>query len=149
MDVLIDGLVGLALEGNGHDGLRRLTASIDGPTCREVIKTLEILEAKKEPPEEFLRRDREQNRRNFSVKERIGEMIESKSFDPSASVNASFLRLVKREQRKSGRLMIDLAARAFELEKGRRPQDAKELVPEYLKAVPKDPTTGADLALPR
>ena len=46
------------------------------------------------------------------------------------------------------RNLIDLAARALELEKDRRPQSAKELVPEYLKAIPKDPATGADLTLP-
>jgi hypothetical protein len=45
--------------------------------------------------------------------------------------------------------MINAAARAFELEKGRPPQSIADLVPDYLKAVPKDPVTEKDLGLGR
>ena len=46
------------------------------------------------------------------------------------------------EQLRARRLMIDFAARAYELDKGHRPAGAADLVPEYLKAVPKNPSTG-------
>jgi hypothetical protein len=49
------------------------------------------------------------------------------------------------EQLKARRLMIDFASRAYELDKGHRPASAAELVPEYLKAVPKSPSTGKNL----
>ena len=147
--VLLDSIIGHIFEKMGFSRLQKLTACIDGPTCRDVIKTLEYLESRREPPEEFLRRDKEYERRIVSMKERVEEMIESKSFDPGASVRVHFVKLSKDRQRQSGRLLIDLAARAFELEKGRRPQSANELVPDYLRAIPKDPTTGVELALPR
>jgi hypothetical protein len=41
--------------------------------------------------------------------------------------------------------MLDLAARAFELDKGHPPASASDLVPEYLKAVPQDPVTGTNM----
>ncbi len=146
---IIDALIGLNLETSGLEGLQRSSASIDGPVCREIITTLQILEAKRESPEGFMRRDKEQSRRTSSVKERIKQMIEAKSFDEDAYVKTKFPKMVKERQHQTGHLLIDLAARAFELEKGRRPQSIKELVPDYLKAVPKDPITGADLTLPR
>ena len=42
-------------------------------------------------------------------------------------------------------LMIDLATRAYKLEQGRHPNSPSDLVPDYLKAVPVDPTTGTNL----
>ena len=41
--------------------------------------------------------------------------------------------------------MLNLAVRAYELEKGERPKDITVLAPEYLKAVPQDPLTGTNL----
>ena len=42
--------------------------------------------------------------------------------------------------------MITLAARAYELEHGAKPKSLTDLVPAYLKAAPKDPFTGKDMA---
>jgi hypothetical protein len=42
-------------------------------------------------------------------------------------------------------LLIDLAARAYELDKGHRPANLADLVPDYLKAVPQDPFTGTNM----
>ena len=44
-------------------------------------------------------------------------------------------------------LLLTLAARAYELEKGNPPATASELVPDYLKELPKDPATGEPLQL--
>ena len=43
------------------------------------------------------------------------------------------------------KLMIALAARAYELEKGTKPKTVADLVPDYLKAVPVDPVTKSNL----
>jgi hypothetical protein len=42
-------------------------------------------------------------------------------------------------------LTLDLAARAYELDKGHPPANLTDLVPDYLKAVPQDPFTGANM----
>ena len=49
--------------------------------------------------------------------------------------------------RERRQLAITAAARAYELEKGKQPKSAADLVPEYLKAVPKDPATGNAMTL--
>ena len=41
--------------------------------------------------------------------------------------------------------MIALAARAYELEKGKPPSSADALVPGYLETVPQDPVTGTNM----
>jgi len=46
---------------------------------------------------------------------------------------------------KTRQLTIDLAARAYESEKGKPPASFADLVPDYLKAVPQDPATGTNM----
>ena len=48
-------------------------------------------------------------------------------------------------QKKEDQLLIDLAARAYELDKGHPPASAADLMPEYLKAIPQDPVTGTNM----
>ncbi len=55
----------------------------------------------------------------------------------------------KGQEKKTRQLIIDLAARAYELENGHRPASLTELVPDYLKAVPKNPVSGTNLVLTR
>jgi hypothetical protein len=49
------------------------------------------------------------------------------------------------QEQKTRQLIIALAARAYELEKGKPPAGTADLVPEYLKAVPQDPVTGTNM----
>jgi competence protein ComGC len=42
-------------------------------------------------------------------------------------------------------LIINLAARAYELDKGHRPASLNDLVPDYLKTIPQDPSTGKNM----
>ena len=52
------------------------------------------------------------------------------------------------QQTRARRLLIELAARAYELEKGERPKNLTNLVPAYLKTIPQDPLTGTNMAYP-
>jgi DNA-directed RNA polymerase subunit K/omega len=45
------------------------------------------------------------------------------------------------------KLLLRLAARAFELESGKPPLNVLDLVPKYLPIAPKDPDSGAPLRL--
>jgi hypothetical protein len=51
----------------------------------------------------------------------------------------------KEQQTKTHQLTIDLAARAYEQDKGHHPASPADLVPDYLKAIPQDPLTGTNL----
>jgi hypothetical protein len=42
-------------------------------------------------------------------------------------------------------LITDLAARAYELDKGHLPANVADLVPDYLKAIPQDPFTDTNM----
>ncbi|MEI9865728.1 MAG: hypothetical protein WDN00_14480 [Limisphaerales bacterium] len=44
--------------------------------------------------------------------------------------------------------MIQFAARAYEMEKGRLPTNIAELVPVYLKTVPQNSVTGKGMIYP-
>jgi hypothetical protein len=50
-----------------------------------------------------------------------------------------------KQQMKTRQLAVDLAARAYELDKGKPPASIANLVPEYLQAIPQDPFTGTNL----
>ena len=43
------------------------------------------------------------------------------------------------------RTMLSFAARAYELEHGKPPASAADLVPAYLKTIPQDPNTGTNM----
>ena len=49
------------------------------------------------------------------------------------------------QQLKTRQLIVQLAARAYELDKDKLPANLSDLVPDYLKAVPQDPFTGTNL----
>lgn len=44
-------------------------------------------------------------------------------------------------------LLLGIAAHAYELEHGRPPATARDLVPHYVKSIPLDPATGQELPL--
>jgi hypothetical protein len=54
-------------------------------------------------------------------------------------------RKFKEQQLKTRQLLIGLAARAYELDKGHHPASPADLVPDYLKAIPQNPLTGTNL----
>jgi hypothetical protein len=44
-------------------------------------------------------------------------------------------------------VILDFAARAYELDKGHRPTNVADVAPEYLKVIPQDPAAGTNLTL--
>jgi len=52
-----------------------------------------------------------------------------------------------KQRMKLRQLTIDLAARAYELDKGKPPATVNDLVPDYLKTIPQDPLTGTNIVL--
>jgi hypothetical protein len=71
----------------------------------------------------------------------------TKSLFPNRLNDQRFtIRLLATDRRRR-QLLLDLASRAYELENGKRPLRAEDLVPSVLRAVPKDPETGTNLVL--
>jgi hypothetical protein len=144
--VLIDGLISLAMESIGTDNLSAIVPQLKSSTCREVAQSLENLDAQRETWSEIMKNEHEWSRRAFpSLKYRFQAFIQRKSL--AAGINRAKDKFQK-QQTKLRQLILQLAARAYELDKGEAPKAASDLVPEYLKAVPQDPATGRELAYP-
>jgi hypothetical protein len=66
----------------------------------------------------------------------------------AGSLKEGFMRAEQKlieHQRGMRRLSVELAARAYELEKGHPPSSLSDLVPDYLTAIPQDPLTGTNM----
>ncbi len=141
----IDGLAALAVESIGTSNLRRLSTQLDSNACRETAETLEELDASREPWSKIIQQQEAYLQRSaFSLRERALLILNSRSRKKSEERSEL---MINERILQTRCLILDLAARAYELDKGHRPTSASDLVPDYLKAIPQDPTTGTNLTL--
>jgi len=141
--VLIDALVGFAIENMGAAGLQKITGQLDAKTCRETAATLETLDAQRQTWTEVMQQERAWSRRAYpGIKYRWSELVMSSSLKKAYQAGE---RKFNKQQLKTRQLLVDLAARAYELDKGQSPGSVADLVPDYLKAVPQDPVSGTNL----
>ena len=140
---LIDQLVGIAIESIGTTPLQKLISRLDANSCRETAATLEILDAQRQTWDEVMQQENDWSRRTFpGIRNEIVRLRTHKSLLPA---QAAAERKLKQQQMRTRQLIISLAVRAYKLDKGHPPATAADLVPDYLKAVPQDPFTGADM----
>jgi hypothetical protein len=142
---LIDALVKVACESYGIDRLQTLRTNLDASQCREAIRTLEGIEKTQETIAELFNNEKEWLR-GFPYHQRVVASL-AKIFSKSSIKKieqATTLKLQAKDKLRRD-LMISLAVRAFELEKGARPTSISDLYPNYLKAIPIDPATGKDM----
>jgi hypothetical protein len=145
--VVTDEMIGIPIRSLGLEQLQNIADRLDAKSCRETVKTLEMLDAQRQSWADVLQQENAWSRRNFPnmrgqivrlyyklVYYRAREQTYQRAFD-----------IIKSTQKKEGQLLIDLATRAYELDKGHRPASLADLVPEYLKAIPQDPVTGTNL----
>jgi hypothetical protein len=142
--VLISKLVGLACEAMAIHHLRRLSDSLDAAKCREVARVLQTIDDREEPVADTLEQERLWSRKTFGIRGQLEGLL---MYKQRAATTARVVAKIQATQARRRQMILDFAARAYELEKGKPPQSAADLVPEYLKAVPKDPVTGKDLGL--
>ncbi len=142
---LIDSLVGIAVQNLGVWGLEPLVQGTDAATAKKVASGLEECIAKMETVEEVLRNERRWVwSGRFGASAPIHHLLGWKDRQKfAASMKAKVTQSTTRMQQTA----VAFAAHAYELEKGRPPSSARNLAPDYLKAVPKDPTTGRELEL--
>jgi hypothetical protein len=143
--VLIDQLVGTAIEAMGVSHLQKLVDQLDAKTCRETAATLETLDAQRQTWNEVVQQERAWSRRTYpDIRYRMTELVMSSSLKKALQKAGQKF---NGQEKKTHQLIIDLAAHAYVLENGHRPASVANLVPDYLKAVPKDPITGTNLVL--
>ncbi len=143
--VMMDRLVGIVCETIGVNSLQKITGALDAATCRVLSKQLQEFERREESVTEVLRNEAEWVRRTFPLWQRIPAMIPIESLNPTKRVQKDFVKKCNQSEIPFKRLIINLAVRAYELDRGQQPKSLNELVPDYLDAVPVDPATGTKL----
>lgn len=146
--LLIDKMIDLAIEGIGLNAINKMTNQISLPDCRNAIQTLETLEANTESADDILKRDKIWSRQTYSwvaySRMMIGRMVQDKTLNPTRPP-PNWKNMIQSKENARRKLLVDIAARAFELEKGERPKTINDLVPDYLKTIPLDPFTGTNM----
>jgi hypothetical protein len=141
--VMMDHLVGIACGTIGLDALQKIKDSLDAATCRATSRQLQQLERQQEPLADVMRNEAEWVRRTIPVWQRIPAMIPLASLTTRAQKN--FATKCNQSGHQLKRLIVDVAVRAYELDRGSPPKSLDQLVPDYLDAVSVDPATGMKL----
>jgi hypothetical protein len=145
---LIDELVGIAIESIGTSPLQKLVPQLDAQSCRETAAALETLDSQRQSWNEVMQQEHDWSRRAFP-----GLRNELQRLSSRNSLKKAFQIIeqkIKKRQTEIRHLIIDLAARAYELDKGHPLKSLADLVPDYLEAIPQDPFTGTNMVyLPR
>jgi hypothetical protein len=142
--LLIAKLVGIACENIAMSSLQSLIKSLDADKCRDVAQALQTIDAREEPITETLQNEKLWVRKTYGLRGQIENLVMRSEAEKPRVIAAA---KSHRTQLKRRQTMLEFAARAYELEKGKPPKSAADLVPDYLKAVPNDPVTGKDLGL--
>jgi len=141
--LLIDQLIGTAIEALGTSHLEKSSVRLDAKSCREAAAVLETLDAQRQSWNDVLNQEHTWSRRSFGgFAQRLAALV---LFGSLKEVEEHAENRFKEQQMRTRRLMIDLAARACQLEKGGPPSSLADLVPHYLKTIPLDPFTGSNL----
>jgi hypothetical protein len=143
--LIIDSLVGVAVEAIGMARLENLARNLGAKQCCEVASALETAEAGGESAETILKGEHAWAWRTFGLKGQWARLVMFKSMKQSEQ---RCVAKVKAQQTRTRLLLIQFAARAYELEKNERPKSLADLVPAYLKTIPQDPVTGTNMAYP-
>jgi hypothetical protein len=141
--LIIDSLVSIAIDTIGTARLEKLAPTLDAKQCREAASALEACEARRQSTDTIMRQERAWARRVWGFK---GQIVRLLTFRALKQIKQGWVAKAKAQQTRTQSLVIQLAARAYELEKGERPKSLADLVPVYLKTIPQDPSTGTNMA---
>ncbi|MBK7999742.1 MAG: hypothetical protein IPK15_13760 [Verrucomicrobia bacterium] len=139
---MVDGITGLAIEAIGSSSLQAMLPQLDATFCREACRVLEELLAKREPPETVLATERAWSARRFGLVDSVGGLLGGQANERRFT---QFIEKAHETAARTQRLMLRLAARAYELEVKQSPARVAVLVPKYLKAAPLDFETGKEI----
>jgi hypothetical protein len=143
--ILIDSLVGVAIEAIGTVRLEKLALTLDAKHCREAAAVIESSDAGREAETTVLERERAWSRRVYGLRGQITRLVMFKSL---RQMEKQAVGRVNAQRARERTLLIQLASRAYELETGKPAKNLADLVPAYLKAIPQNPITGTNMAYP-
>jgi hypothetical protein len=137
-------MVSVACESIGRQGLLFASNTADSGQCRKIVQEFEITDAGEFSIKDTLEQERRWARKAGSLRDKIESLVH---YNSERKAKEDWLKDVTTNQIKRRQVMIAFATRAYELEKGKSPATISDLVPDYLKAIPKNPITGSNLVL--
>ena len=144
--LLIDQLVELAVEAVGTSHLQEIMNNLDSKSCRKTAAALETLDSQRQTWDEVMQQERDWSRRTFTgIRYELVRLVERHSLE---KIFQNAEQQFDKQRSKTRQLIIEFAARAYELDKGHRPASIADLVPGYLKSIPQDPLTGTNMVYP-
>ncbi len=149
--VLINYLVGSACEVIAVRRMTNLLSELNAGQCRQAAHFLEELESQRDSFDEIYARELEWQRRTYSVFVRLSAGFKKhvlRQTDPIGEMAGDSEKEYGLRTLECRRLLLKLAAHAYELETGERPSDVSKLIPAHLHEAPRDPSTGEALKLP-
>lgn len=143
--LLIDELVGIAIRSMGVTHLEKLVLSLDSHVSRGAAAMLEAADADAQTFDDVMQQEGAFFRAIYrGLRYDLLRWESRKLVEPAIKKAREKFNVEKKNLR---RLTLDLAVHACELDQGHPPAGARDLVPDYLRAVPKDPVTGAEMVL--
>ncbi len=141
--VLMDQMVATAVESTGRVPLEKAAPDLPALPARKAALALATLETQREPFQRVLLSEEAFVRRKLPFTQRILWHLILKRM-----AQASFTRVEAKTTAAvlaTRNLTLNLAARAYTLDRGQPPPSPGSLVPEYLPSVPNDPATDKPL----
>lgn len=136
--LLIDALVGWAIEGIGRQGLHDMRETLTSAQCRDLIDALETAAAGWESPETIIVRDTVWGQNAFAWQGRLATMVAA-WLQTEADLRKIIQRGDKRTRAQRWLLICEVALQGHCAQHGDFPDHLTDLVPHYLSAVPEDP----------
>jgi hypothetical protein len=135
--LLVDYLVGIAIEGIAQPTLYESIPNLDARQCRQMIAVLADIERGRESMEDVIHRDRIWSERAFGWTGHffllLSDLAESSDSGREVPYGSN------RTQAVQQLLALELAIRAFQIEHGELPERLEMLTPEILPQPPVDP----------
>lgn len=136
--LLVDYLVGVAIESMGHDALRQLRGKLDSAQCRYLLNQMLQIEDGFDPVSEYCDRDRTWSYHAYGWQGRLVTVVAIVT-KKQQELESSFIATRQRRNSTYRLLLTELALKSFQHERNVVPQSLDELVPDYLADVPYDP----------
>jgi len=137
--LMVNYLVGVAIEGIGHSTLVTVIDQLDRESCREAIVGLESAEQAREPLPEIFARERIWSENAYGWVGHLMELLDDIARPSRSNMDIIADSVLPRTQAVARLLIVQSALRQYQLEHDEFPRDLDQLVPKYLKSVPRDP----------
>jgi hypothetical protein len=127
--------------------LEKIVSSLNAKQCAQIATKLEAMDASAETDDELLDHENAFVDKYLPFSQKLDDYILVHKMMFKTKLPKKGLVLAKLHVWPFTRrwLMLTFASRAYELEHGKPPANAAELVPEYLKKIPQDSANGTNL----